>query len=210
MLEIIEFLRGLFAFAGYLDSKTVFPKPLTREEEEECLRLCEAGDEKAREKLIECNLRLVAHISKKYVGQDMEQEDIISIGTIGLIKGINTFRSSKGTQLATYIARCIENEILMYVRSLKKIKGRVSLGDTVGTDKEGNDVSLMELLSSDESSVFEQVELKLRASELMEAIFKKLTDREKTVIMLRYGLGGHDRYTQREIARALGISRSYV
>ena len=208
-----------FETLGLLISKIVFftgsiangsfPKPLSEEEEKRCLRLLKEGNEEAREKLISHNLRLVAHIVKKYNGA-AETDDLISVGTIGLIKAVNTFEEGKGTQLATYTARCIENEILMLLRSNKKHKNNVSLSDVVGLDKDGNELSLIDLLSDNDSSVFEQVEKAVEGEKFVETIKKILTDREFKIISLRYGLKGGKNYAQREVAAFLKISRSYV
>ena len=173
-----------------------FPKPLTAEEERMYLKRSAEGDLEARNILIERNLRLVAHIMKKYYSQSADQEDLISIGTIGLIKGISTFDSSKGARLATYAARCVENEILMYFRSMKKTAGDVSLSDCIETGKDGNALSLMDVLCSDE--------------DLFEGMDEGLSERERMVVTLRYGLGDRTPLTQREIAAKCGISRSYV
>jgi len=208
--EIFDFIKSILLFSGYLNTKNIFPKPLSQEEEKKCIDRLMNGDEEAKERLIECNLRLVAHISKKYSNLNIDTDDLISIGTIGLIKGINTFCPQKGTQLATYIARCIENEILMFVRSTKKNKGEVSLNDPIGVDKEGNNISLIDVLCTDDNTVMEQVQLKLQVDKLNSVLNRVLTSREKLVVELRYGLNGMDMLTQREIAKLLNISRSYV
>ena len=211
-MHIFEFLREIFFYSGYFGSNTKsFPKPLEREEEKKYIALYMQGDEHAREVLIEHNLRLVAHIAKKFAANNTSNiEDYISIGTIGLIKGVNTFRIEKGSQLATYIARCIENEILMYLRAGKKNSVEVFLAEFIGEDKEGNTLSLIDILGADENSVDEQVELKMETEKLKGILEKVLTKRELLVIELRYGLGGAQILPQREIAKRLGISRSYV
>ncbi len=186
-----------------------FPKPLSAEEERMYLARSAAGDLQARNILIERNLRLVAHIMKKYYAQAADQEDLISIGTIGLIKGISTFDAGKGARLATYAARCVENEILMHFRSLKKTAGDVSLSDCIETGKDGTALSLLDVLCSDED-LFEDLSARQLNSKLYEAMDTVLTDRERLVITLRYGLGGRAPLTQREIAAQCGISRSYV
>ena len=185
-----------------------FPKPLTAEEERIYLKRSAEGDLEARNILIERNLRLVAHIMKKYYSQSADQEDLISIGTIGLIKGISTFDASKGARLATYAARCVENEILMYFRSMKKTAGDVSLEDPLDTDRDGNSLTLMELVS-DEEDIITRLDLTLKAEKLRE-VFGVLEGREQRVLRLRYGLDNRPPMTQREVARKLGISRSYV
>ena len=186
-----------------------FPKPLSAEEERMYLARSAEGDLEARNILIERNLRLVAHIMKKYYTQTADQEDLISIGTIGLIKGISTFDPSKGARLATYAARCVENEILMYFRSQKKTSGDVSLSEYLETGKDGNALSLMDVICSDED-LFTNLSTKEAHAKLYEIVGKALTPREKTVVTLRYGLCGQSPQTQREIAERCGISRSYV
>jgi len=211
MIPILELLRKIFFYAGYLSDRTRnFKKPLSPMKEKEYIQKYMGGDQQAREVLIEHNLRLVAHIAKKYTRVRADGEDLISIGTIGLIKGINTFNLEKGSQLANYIARCIENEILMFLRADKKNSAEVSLGEPIGEDKEGNKISLLDVIGTDEADVDEQVDLKIQAEKLLKAINICLTQREKTVILLRYGLEGDDMLPQREIAKKLGISRSYV
>lgn len=195
---------------SYISSGSSFPKPLSAEEEKEYLKKCKNGDSSARDKLIEHNLRLVAHIAKKYSCSAEDTEDIISVGTIGLIKGIDSFDSSKGTRLATYAARCVENEILMLMRSGKKSKGDVSLNETIGTDKEGNQIMLIDVLKSDNCDLFEKINTDIEVTKLYENIETELTPRERKIILLRYGMGGTKAYTQREVAKLLGISRSYV
>ena len=186
-----------------------FPKPLSAEEERVYLARSAGGDLEARNILIERNLRLVAHIMKKYYTQTADQEDLISIGTIGLIKGISTFDPSKGARLATYAARCVENEILMYFRSQKKTAGDVSLSEYLETGKDGNALSLMDVICSDED-LFTNLSTKEAHAKLYEIMEQVLTPRERTVVTLRYGLGGQTPRTQREIAERCNISRSYV
>ncbi len=209
MFELVEIVKGLLFFVGYLSGRT-FPKPLSKEEEAKCLSLSAKGDEAARHKLVEHNLRLVAHIVKKYQNTALHNDDLISIGTIGLIKAVNSFKAKKGTQLATYAAKCIENEVLMALRSSKKVKCEVSLCDPVGMDKEGNSISLIDILGTREDIVPEQAELRIQTSMLYSLLGKCLTKREKAVIEMRYGLCGLRPLTQREIAHKTGISRSYV
>ena len=186
-----------------------FPKPLTAEEERHYLELSAKGDLEARNVLIERNLRLVAHIMKKYYAMDSDQEDLISIGTIGLIKGITTFDPSKGARLATYAARCVENEILMYFRSQRKSAQDVSLSDYIETGTDGAALSLMDVVS-DDRDLLEQVSTRETVGQLRQAIETCLTDQERQVVMLRYGLGGNPPQRQREVAKQTGISRSYV
>jgi len=209
MFDILSLVKELLLFAGYLSGKT-FPKPLTKEEEAEYLKRSARGDEAARHKLVEHNLRLVAHIVKKYQNTALSADDLISIGTIGLIKAVNSFLPRKGTQLATYAAKCIENEVLMALRSSKKQKSEVSLSDPIGVDKEGNEISLIDILGTREDMVAEQAELRIQTRALYNLLDKCLTRRERAVIEMRYGLGGTRPQTQREIAKKTGISRSYV
>lgn len=207
-------IRGLFKpflmFTGYISSNNSFPKPLSRDEEEKYLKLYEEGNEEARNILIERNLRLVAHMVKKYSNTGKDIDDLISIGTIGLIKAISTYDRKKGTRLATYAARCIDNEILMTIRSDKKVKSEVSLQEPIGVDKEGNEISLIDILGTDIDEVINEVDLKLQIKKLYSKMSKVLKEREKTIIELRYGLVDGGCRTQREIASMLGISRSYV
>lgn len=186
-----------------------FPKPLTAQEEQHYLELSQKGDLEARNVLIERNLRLVAHIMKKYYAQTADQEDLISIGTIGLIKGITTFDPGKGARLATYAARCVENEILMYFRSQKKSSQDVSLSDYIETGTDGAALSLMDVVSEDED-LLERVSSREMMCQVCQAVDTCLTEQERQVIVLRYGLGGNPPCRQREVARRLGISRSYV
>ena len=211
-MQIFEFLREIFFYSGYFGSNTKsFPKPLSQEEERKYIELYMKGDEHAREILIEHNLRLVAHIAKKFASNGSATiEDYISIGTIGLIKGVNTFNLEKGRQLVAYIARCIENEILMYLRAGKKSSGEIFLAESIGEDKEGNNLSLIDVIGADEHSVDEQVETKIETEKLKGILSKTLTERELLVIQMRYGIGGKQVLPQREIAKRLGISRSYV
>ncbi|MCG0276394.1 MAG: RNA polymerase sporulation sigma factor SigK [Thermosediminibacteraceae bacterium] len=204
------FFKELLTWMGYITNNTTFPQPLTPEEEEKYLELYRKGDEEARNILIERNLRLVAHIVKKFANTGEDIDDLISIGTIGLIKAITTFNKSKGNRLATYAARCIENEILMNLRSSKKVKVEVSLHDPIGVDKEGNEISLMDVLGTDSDAIVDEITSKFQLKKLYDKISTVLKGREKKVIELRYGLADGKERTQREIAKLLGISRSYV
>lgn len=186
-----------------------FPPALTAEEECDCLQRLEHGDEEARRILIEHNLRLVAHIVKKYYASPADQDDLISIGTIGLIKAINSFRPDKQVRLATYAARCIENEILMHFRTLKKSAGDVSLSDAIDSDPDGNSLALMDIISCEDEGLL-RVEQEDRYIQLYDRIQACLDEREREIICLRYGIGGKEPQTQREIAKSHGISRSYV
>lgn len=210
IMGFLSFLQSAIFVIGYISSSNLFPEPLTAEEEKECLEKMKNGDEDAKNILIERNLRLVAHIAKKYATTNIEQEDLISIGTIGLIKGINSFNISKGARLSTYVARCIDNEILMYLRSIKKLGAEVYLEDTIGKDKDDNKVTLKEVLENNEKNIEEEVDLKMKVKKLYQKIKEVLKDREKTIIELRFGLDGNKPKTQRQIAKMMGISRSYV
>ncbi|MFX4263357.1 RNA polymerase sporulation sigma factor SigK [Pelotomaculum propionicicum] len=207
-LTLVSLVNGLLLLVSYIANNT-FPQPLSEEEEAKYLMLLKRGDEKARNVLTERNLRLVAHIVKKFDNAGEDPDDLISIGSIGLIKAINTFNPSKGTRLATYAARCIENEILMHLRFMKKVRAEVSLYDPIGVDKEGNEITLIDVLGTHSEVVSEIVENSFERKRLKEKVLH-LSRREKKVLELRFGLEDGDRKTQREIARSLGISRSYV
>ena len=207
---IVFTIKALCLLFGYIQNVNSFPQPLTTEEEQYYLEEYKRGNEDAKNILVERNLRLVAHIVKKYVNTGREIDDLISIGTIGLIKAIITFDESKGTRLATYAARCIENEILMTIRASKKTKTEVSLHDPIGIDKEGNEISLIDILGSDSDIILDEVELKIQIKKLYQRMDTALKKRERLVIELRYGLLNGISKTQREIADMLGISRSYV
>ncbi|GAA0769066.1 RNA polymerase sporulation sigma factor SigK [Clostridium subterminale] len=195
---------------GYVSGNNSFPQPLTEVEEKEYLQRLKDGEPEAKGVLVERNLRLVAHIVKKYSFPGKEVDDLISIGTVGLIKAIDSFDMDKGTRLATYAARCIENEILMLIRNNKKIRSEVYLQDPIGLDKEGNEISLMDILSSDKDSILEVVENKIQVKKLYCILETCLQERERKIIEMRYGLIDGKPKTQREIASILGISRSYV
>ena len=188
----------------------MFPEPLTSEEEKIYLEQLKSGDEDARNILIERNLRLVAHVVKKYANTKVEQDDLISIGTIGLIKGINSFNVEKGSKLSTYVSRCIDNEILMHFRATKKQNAEVFLDEPIGKDKDDNVITLQEILENDDKSVEESVDLKMKVKLLYEKMKSILKGRERTILELRFGLDGHKPKTQIEIAKEMGISRSYV
>lgn len=187
-----------------------FPKPLTAEEEKLYLKKYEEGDQEARRILIERNLRLVAHMAKKYQGTEADPDDLISIGTIGLIKAVTTFDHTKNSRLATYAARCIDNELLMMLRVRKKVSREVSLYEPIGTDKEGNEISLLDIIEGEQVDVPEQMDLEEDTKKLYQVLDGTLDEREREVICCRYGLFGAREQTQREIAARLGISRSYV
>lgn len=203
------FVAGFLYLFGYISNNNIFPLPLTEEEESVYLTRLEQGDDEARNILIERNLRLVAHIVKKFDSTGEDIDDLISIGTIGLIKGIGTFKRNRNTRLATYAARCIENEILMHLRSIKKNKNDLLLYDPIGSDKEGNEITLLDILGTGPEVVAEQVENLLEEEKLKERI-RQLSKRERKVIELRYGLLDGISKTQREISKLLNISRSYV
>lgn len=207
---LLQFMRDLLLLTSYIEKGNYFPQPLSPEEEAKCIECHLHGDEGARQTLIEHNLRLVVHVAKKYHGCGKEMDDLISIGTIGLIKAVNTYNHKRGTQLATYAARCIDNEILMMIRAAKKEKNEVFIQEPIGVDKEGNEISLIDVLGTGQDDVIDKVDLKLQMEKLADLIVKNLSDREQKVIFYRYGLRGYRRLTQREIGKLLGISRSYV
>ena len=209
-IGFLSFLKSAVFVVGYISNNNLFPEPLTIDEEKECLEQMANGDEDARNILIERNLRLVAHICKKYSTTNIEQDDLISIGTIGLIKGINSFESSKGVRLATYVSRCIDNEILMHLRSTKKLGAEVYLDDPIGKDKDDNTVTLQEVLENNDRSIEEEVDLKFKIKKLYLKMKEVLKLREKTILELRFGLDGNKPRTQNQIAQMMGISRSYV
>lgn len=194
---------------GFISGRSSFPKPLTREQEAECLTAMQSGDDDARKKLIEHNLRLVVHVARKYTVPGCTQEDLVHIGAMGLIKAIETYKPGSGTALATYAARCVENEILMALRAAKKRRGDVSLSDPIGTDGEGNDISFMDILGTPGDVVEEEVHKRVTMSRV-HCLLKRLPKRERIVLELRYGILDGRAHHQHEIARYLNISRSYV
>lgn len=208
ILVMVAAVRGAVWLAGYIGGNA-FPQPLTEDEERQAISGLQQGDLSSRQQLIEHNLRLVAHVVKKYHNSGEDPDDLISIGTIGLIKGIDSFDPNKGVRLATYCARCIDNEVLMHLRSRKKSGREVSLYDPIGVDREGNEISLLDVLGTESDIVADQVEVEVVMSWVRDFV-KELTSKEKLVLDLRFGLHGHERMTQRDIARKLGISRSYV
>jgi RNA polymerase sporulation-specific sigma factor len=208
LAAVVLLLKEITLFVSYIKNNA-FPQPLSEADEIKYLRLLAEGDEHARNVLVEHNLRLVAHIVKKFENTGEDSEDLISIGTIGLIKAIESFSVDKGTKLATYAARCIENEILMHLRSLKKTRKDVSLHDPIGTDKEGNEITLIDVLGTDTDEVLDEVQLKLEKMKIYNRL-SFLDEREQEVIRGRFGLPDGEEKTQREIAEELGISRSYV
>lgn len=206
----IAFLSSAVFIFGYISNNSLFPESLSPEEEKKYVREMNEGSQEARNILVEHNLRLVAHVCKKYGNTNIDQDDLISIGSIGLIKGINSYDSKKSIKLSTYISKCIENEILMYLRSSKKLNSEVYLEDPIGKDKDDNTVTLQEILENDERPIDEEVDMKMKISKLYEKVKNVLKSRERTIIELRFGLNGKEQKTQKEIANNMGISRSYV
>ncbi len=210
LMQFICFLFQNIFMVSFVSGGNSFPPQLSKEEEEKYLRLYEEGDNDAKNILIEHNLRLVAHVVKKYHGCGIESDDLISIGTIGLIKAISTYKLDKKIRIATYAARCIENEVLMVLRSNRKLQNEVSLSDPIGFDKEGNEVNLLDILQCEDDDVIEKIETKNTVAKLYDGIKNCLKGREAQILEKRYGLYGQKEKTQREIAKELGISRSYV
>ena len=211
ILEMLSnILSYVFLLFGYISSENLFPEPLSKSEEEYLLKKHFSGDRKARQKLIEHNLRLVAHIAKKYSSNTQDNEEYISIGTIGLIKGIDSFSEDKGFKLSTYCSRCVENEILMHLRSSKKTSSDVSMNSVIGTDKDGNDMELIDIIEQEGVDPIDNIYNKVVTKEMLKYIKEELSDRERRVIQMRYGLNGEEERTQQEVADALNISRSYV
>lgn len=206
----LAFLQSAVFLVGYISNNSLFPEPLSSEDEQKYLELLKKGDEEARNILIEKNLRLVAHVCKKYSSTNIDLDDLISIGTIGLIKGINSFNPSKSVKLSTYVSRCIDNEILMFLRSTKKLGAEVFLEDPIGKDKDDNTVTLQEVLENNEKNIEDEVDLKFKIKKLYQKMKEVLKLREKTILELRFGLDGNKPKTQNEIAKSMGISRSYV
>lgn len=210
MTGFLQFLKSAVFVVGYITGSNLFPEPLTAEEEKIALEKFKLGDEEARNLLIERNLRLVVHVCKKYSNTNIDQDDLLSIGTIGLIKGVNSFDVGKGSKLSTYVSRCIDNEVLMYLRSTKKLNAEVYLNEPIGKDKDDNVITLEEVLENDDKSIEEVVDTKMKIKKMYHKIRDVLRDREKTIIELRFGLNGDKPKTQKEIAKMMGISRSYV
>ena len=206
--NLLDILKNLFCFTGSY-SNDVFPEPLSVEEEEKCIKGKMEGNIEDRNKLIEHNLRLVAHIIKKFDNKYVDSDDLISIGTIGLIKGVDTFSSDKGVKITTYCARCIENEILMYFRSNNRYNNDISINDAVGFDKDGNEIAIMDVLKTPNPDFVSDIDLKDNI-ELLKKYISVLTPREKEILNRRYGLNNQDEETQKTISKKLGISRSYV
>lgn len=210
MFEILGFLgQYICFFILHVCGGGSFPKPLSEKQEKIYLERCANGDKEARNKLVEHNLRLVAHIIKKYYGTQSEQDDLVSIGTIGLIKAVDTYDMNKNIRLSSYASRCIENEILMHFRNAKKSAQDISLNETIDTDKDGNPLTLLDIMAVDDN-IIDTLDLKFNSSKLGQYINEELDEREKKIIILRYGLDGNDPMTQKNVAKLLNISRSYV
>lgn len=209
-MELLSFLgQYICFFILHVCGSGSFPKPLSEKQEREYLEKSANGDIEARNKLVEHNLRLVAHIIKKYYGTQSEQDDLVSIGTIGLIKAVNTYDLRKNIRLSSYASRCIENEILMHFRNAKKSAQDISLNETIDTDKDGNPLTLLDIMSVDDN-IIDELDLKLNSKKLSQFINEELGEREKKIIILRYGLGDKEPMTQKNVAKLLNISRSYV
>ena len=206
---ILAAIQNFLFFVLHVTGPGSFPQPLSEKEEKKYLIEMKQGDKRARSKLIEHNLRLVAHIVKKYYSSTNDQDDLVSIGTIGLIKAIDSFDLSKGIRLSSYAARCIENEVLMFFRNSKKSAQDVSMNEPIDTDKDGNALVLMDVMSI-EDCIIDELDTKIKSEKLLSYMDEVLSDREKRVILLRYGLDGNQQLAQREVAKILGISRSYV
>ena len=206
---LLEYLSSILFFFLHITSAGSFPKALTAAEEKKYLEQMAAGDHHARQKLIEHNLRLVAHIAKKYYADENDRDDLVSIGTVGLIKAVDSFDPTKGIRLSSYASRCIENEILMFFRSAKKTAQDVSLNDPIDTAKDGNTLTLLDTIATDDH-ILEDIDLRMKVRQLYDAVKTRLSPREREIILLRYGLTGQRPLVQREVAKKLNISRSYV
>lgn len=207
---VIGFLRELFVFTGYVNNRSSLPEQLTAEEENRLLQRLADGDEGAKDELVERNLRLVAHIAKKYKAPGRDTDDLISTGSIGLIKAVSTYSPEKGKSLASYAGRCIENEILMSIRAERKKRGEISLEEPIGVDRDGNEITVGDIIGTDEDAVFGDAIGRISARRLRSLVEDTLTGRELSVIILRFGLDGGEPLPQREVGKMLGISRSYV
>lgn len=206
--EFLQFLREILLCFGRLGGS--FPPPLSAEEEKDCIERLAKGDMQARNRLVECNLRFVAHIARKFSNTGMDMDDLVSIGSIGLIKAVNTYSPQKGSSLATYAARCIENEILMSLRAARNRKVECSLNEPIGIDGEGNEMTLSDVLGTEIDAISTGVENKMEYDRIQKAMTEVLTSQEIKVIRMRFGLGRENKHTQREVGRVLGVSRSYV
>ncbi|MEG1990345.1 MAG: RNA polymerase sporulation sigma factor SigK [Clostridia bacterium] len=211
---LISFLSNIlsyiFCLFGYIKSENLYPEPLSKTEEEMYLKQYFEGSKEAKNKLIEHNLRLVVHIAKKYSNKEQDLEEFTSIGTIGLIKAINSFKEEKGFKISTYASKCIDNEILMHIRATKKNQAEISMSSIIGTDKDGNDMELIDTLELSEKDPVETIYNKVLTEQMIEYVNKKLPKREKEIMIMRYGLDKKIPKTQQEVADILGISRSYV
>ena len=207
---VIGFLRELFVFTGYVNNRSSLPEQLTAEEENRLLQRLADGDEGAKDELVERNLRLVAHIAKKYKASGRDTDDLISTGSIGLIKAVSTYSPEKGKSLASYAGRCIENEILMSIRAERKKRGEISLEEPIGVDRDGNEITVGDIIGTDEDAVFGDAIGRISARKLRSLVEDTLKGRELSVIVLRFGLDGGEPLPQREVGKMLGISRSYV
>ena len=207
---LFNLLSKVFLFTGKISNKNAFSKPLSEKEEQECFEKIKEGNKDAEEKLIKHNLRLVAHIVKKYNTSYEDKDELISVGSIGLMKAIKSYNIDKGHTFSTYAARCIQNEILMLFRSQKKFKNEISIEEKIGTDKDGNEISLIDILQDTKINIETQTEKKIIFEKLVEYINKNLNNREKEIIYLRYGIDSNICLTQNEVAKILGISRSYI
>ena len=208
-MDIFNLLSNLLVFILHVTNVESFPAPLSKKDEAEAIEKMVNGDQNAKDKLIKHNLRLVAHIIKKYYSTYSDQDDLISIGTIGLIKGINSFKPEKGTKLATYVSRCIENEILMYFRNMKKTSQEISFSEPIDTDSEGNPLTLIDIISIDDT-IIDDIDYKEKLNKAIKIINYITCKRDRQIIIMRYGLDGNPPKTQKEIAKSLNISRSYV
>ncbi len=208
-LQLINYLSSFIMFILHVSGAGSFPKALSSADEKKYIKLMKEGDKKARQKLIEHNLRLVAHVIKKYYSTTNDQEDLISIGTIGLIKAVDSFKPDKGIRLSSYASKCVENEVLMYFRGQKKTAQDISMNEPIDTDKDGNALTLIDTMSNDES-IIDSIDMKMKCTSLHIYILKRLTVRERKIIQMRYGIGTAYPLTQREVAKEMGISRSYV
>lgn len=209
LLTLFAFLTRILHLILGINTPQKFPPPLGAKEEQECFRLAAEGDEEARQKLILHNLRLVAHIVRKYYTSARNPEDLVSIGTIGLVKAVDTFRVENGARFATYASKCIQNEILMHFRSQKKLSAEVSINETIDVDRDGNPLTYIDVISSDED-IAEEIDKKILTGKMLRYLETRLSSRERQIIVMRYGLGNTKPMAQREVASALGISRSYV
>lgn len=207
---ILRLISKIFLFTGRLSNKNFFAKPLSEKEETECFIAMNNGDKLAEEKLVKHNLRLVAHIVKKYVNTKADQDDLISVGSIGLMKAVKSYNPQKGNTFSTYASRCIQNEILMLLRSQKKLYHEVSLEDGIKTDKDGNEVSLIDIVEDTKQNIAENTEIKILYEKMLKIIKSNLCERDQKILFMRFGLEGYKQKTQNEVAKHLGISRSYI